>query len=295
MIEVQKGERKFPFSEGIMAKSLTGCGLSVSEAYEIVREIRGILQTRRVQKVSSGKLKEMISENLLQRGHGTEERFYRVRRQIRYLDEPLFIVIGGGPGVGKSSISSELGHRLGIDRVIGSDTVREIMRSIISPGLIPTLHESTFKAGDVLKTSLVTDKLIYAFEQQTSLVCEGIAAVMRRGAKEGLHMILNGVHIVPGFLRPILEDKLRYVFQYVINVPDPQQHILYFHLREESAQREADRYVKQIDRIRRQQDYILRMAEQNDVPIIDNMDFERSLRTILEDIISQIEKEVSDE
>ena len=292
MIQVKDGDQRFPFSQGIMAKSLTGAGLPVEDAYKVVRRVYDILQQDGVQEIKANKLREMVSCQLLEKGWKTEERFYRVRRRIKYLDEPLFILVGGATGVGKSSISAELGHRLGINRVIGSDTIREIMRSIIPRNLIPTLHQSSFTAEGALQSPHVKEKRIYAFEQQVQVVTQGVAAVIRRGVKEGLHMVLNGVHLVPGFLEKALDDMPGYAFSYVLSVPDREQHAMFFYEREKGTRREAKRYIQSMESIQDLQEYIVECARGRNVPVLENNEYETTLRTMLEDIISGLSEEV---
>ena len=289
---VIKDGKRFPFSKGILARSISSSGITVEEAYEIVRKIRSELEKEGVEEIRSDELKEHVSRELKNRGYNLEERYYRVRRKIKYLDKPLFILIGGGPGVGKSTLSAEIGHRLGIGRVIGSDTVREIMRSIISPELIPTLHESTFKACDALRTPYVDNKLIYAFEQQVSLVSQGMISVMKRGKKEGLNIVLNGVHIVPGFIENNIDTSGCHVFQYILDVPDIDQHKQHFYSREEGSKRDPERYIEMMERIRNIQDFVLDMADRYEVPIIKNKQYEETLRIILDDVIDRLEKEM---
>jgi len=295
MISVIKNDRLVPFSRGIMAKSITGTGVSIEEAYEIVSLIRDRLKSEGIDQISAIKLKKLISKELLTRGKKNEERYYRVRNRIKYLSSPLYILIGGGAGVGKSTISAEIGHRLGLDRVIGTDTIREIMRAIISPELIPTLHESTFIAGDKLRMPYITNKLIYAFEKQVDLISEGLVAVMKRGKKEGLSMVLNGIHIVPGYIESFLKEKPPYLFQYVLDVPDIEQHTKHFYARSQGSARSVSHYTDNIDRIREIHAYILEMAKRQGVMIVKNVDFDKCLRTILEDIITTLEKEIADE
>lgn len=295
MISVKDGNNIFPFSRGIMAKSLTGAGLAVNEAYEVVAHVQNDLERQGVEEIDADRLRKIVSRHLLQAGLKTEERFYRVRRRIKYLEEPLFILIGGATGVGKSSIAAEVGHRLGIDRVIGTDTVREIMRSTIPQNLIPALHESSFEASDALRSSLVKQQRLYAFQQQVQVVCEGVSAVMKRCVKEGLHMVLNGVHLVPGFLHERSVARMPgHVFQYVLHVPDREQHAMFFYEREKGTRRTADRYTAKLDEIRRLQTYICEAAEENDVPTVANEEYEKTLRTLVEGVISGLSEEIEE-
>ena len=61
-------------------------------------------------------------------------------REVERLDVPLVILIGGTTGVGKSTIATQLAARLGIVRVVATDAIREVMRSMLSSELMPTLH-----------------------------------------------------------------------------------------------------------------------------------------------------------
>jgi 2-phosphoglycerate kinase len=295
MISVKDGKQKFPFSRGIMAKSLTGAGLPVSDAYEVVKRVQGKLQREGVEEIDADQLRKRVSRELLQSGWKTEERFYRVRRRIKYLDEPIFILIGGATGVGKSSVAAEVGHRLGIERVIGSDTVREIMRSIIPRNLIASLHESSFAAGDALENDCVQHKRRYAFQQQVEVVCEGVSAVLKRGVKEGLHMVINGVHIVPGFLdETVMKHMPGHVFHFILSVPDRERHAMFFYEREKGTRRDADRYTRRLDDIRRLQQYIVDAADQNDVPVVENREYEKTLQTLVERVIAGLSEELEE-
>ncbi|MGM0484282.1 MAG: ATP cone domain-containing protein [Candidatus Krumholzibacteriota bacterium] len=289
MIYVVKHDNKFPFSRGILARSIANSGVSPEEAYQLVEETKKELEETGNDMILSRDIKDFISRKLIERGYEKQNRYYLTRSAIKNSSKPLLILIGGGSGVGKSTLSSEVAHKLGITRVVNTDTIREIMRSIISEELIPTLHQSSFEAWKSLKTPLVENKQMYAFQQQVSLVSECVTAVIRRTIKEGLKMVINGVHIVPGFLKKSLEKKYGdYILQYVIDVPDVEQHKQNFYKREEGSSRDPERYIENIDNIRWTHDYILNMARRNNVKIIENVDFEKLVGMMLDDIIDKL-------
>jgi 2-phosphoglycerate kinase len=290
MIEVIKGKKKYPFSKGILAKSITRTGIPMSEIYEIVNEIQKKVKGRERDEVTSSYIKNLVCECLLVRGYETEERYYRITREIKYLRKPLVIMIGGGTGVGKSTIAAEVAHRLEITRSIGSDGIREIMRYMVPYNFMPILHESSFIAGKRLENPFVKESLIFAFTQQVNSVAEGVHAFIKRGVKEGIHTMINGIHLVPGYID--LEDERNdmFCFHYILHLSDVQSHIQQIYYRSEGSRRDPERYVDQIKNIREIQSFIKDMAEEKGVKVIENDDINDTINTIMDDIITKLEE-----
>lgn len=290
MTEVIKGKKRYPFSKGILAKSITRTGIPMSEIYEIVNEIQKKVKAKEKDEVSSGYIKNLVCECLLVRGYETEERYYRITREIKYFRRPLVVMIGGGTGVGKSTIAAELAHRLGITRSIGSDGIREIMRYMVPYNFMPILHESSFIAGKRLDNPYVKENLIFAFTQQVNSVAEGVHAFIKRGVKEGIHTMVNGIHLVPGYIDLEDEKNDMYCFHYILHLSDVQSHIQQIYYRSEGSRRDPERYVDQIKNIREIQGFIKNMAEGKGIMVIENEDINNTIRIIMEDIITKLEE-----
>ena len=73
---------------------------------------------------------------------------------------------------------------------------------MLSPELMPTLHTSSFHADQALREppGKSADALLLGFREQTAAVAVGINALIERAATEGTGIIIEGAHIVPGFL-----------------------------------------------------------------------------------------------
>ena len=114
---------------------------------------------------------------------------------------PLVVLIGGATGVGKSTIATHLAHRLGIVRVVATDgSIREVMRSMFSAELMPTLHVSSFQTDTAVREpTRRSDALVAGFREQTAAVSVGIEALIKRAAADGTSIVIEGVHVVPGF------------------------------------------------------------------------------------------------
>jgi 2-phosphoglycerate kinase len=292
LIYVIKNNMRFPFSKGILAKSLAITGLSLYKIYEIVIKINKKLEDSGRKELKSSEIEELVAAELLKRGYNNLERFYRLSREFAHLDKPVFILIGGGTGVGKSAISAELSHRLEIKRVISTDSIREIIRYMIPKELIPILHESSFEAGDCLKEPFVKNKLIYGFSQQVNLVSEGVLAYIQRQKEEGINTIINGVHLVPGSIKFNFKDKAAFLFHYIINLDDKKEHVRRFYLRAEESLRNPERYIDNLGKIREIQEYVNDRAKEEKVKIIENSDFKETIDIIVKDIFTALEPEV---
>src|SRR5207245_729003 len=99
-------------------------------------------------------------------------------REIENLDVPIIVLIGGATGVGKSTIATQLAARLGIVRVVATDAIREVMRAMFSPELMPTLYTSSFQADAALREPPAKsgDALVLGFREQAAAVAVGLNA-----------------------------------------------------------------------------------------------------------------------
>ncbi len=285
MIDVLKDGNRHPFSKGLLATSLAITGLPLEERYEIVREIHCELD--RVEEVHPREIQQQVERKLQERGLHREKKFYRVTRQLSELEKPLFILLGGPAGIGKSTLSVELAHRLDINRIIETDTVREIMRNMVSAELIPSLHRSSFNADETVKADLVDDPLIYGFSQQVDVVSAGVKPVIDRGIEEGVNSIVDGVHVVPGYLE-LTDRNDCHVFQYVLEVPDEAEHARRFQSRANASNRNAGRYLKNLADIRTLQKYIIEEGKKNGATIIANESVDQTIEEIMDDVTTEL-------
>jgi 2-phosphoglycerate kinase len=103
-------------------------------------------------------------------------------------------------------------------------------------------------------------------------------------------MILDGVHIVPGYYELVYTDAI--LFHFVLYVDDLEQHKGHFYARSLGTQRAAERYIERIDRIRRIQDFILERAKAYGIPTIENSNLETTTETIMGVITDRLKEEL---
>jgi 2-phosphoglycerate kinase len=216
----------------------------------------------------------------------------RLRRlsDLQALDVPIIVLIGGSTGTGKSTVAAEVAHRLGITRVASTDFIRQTMRAFFSPEFMPTIHFSSFEAGQALDDEVTGDPTVLGFVDQCRHVCVGVEAALRRALTEGWSMVLEGVHLVPGMLPAELDGAL--LVHVVIEIRDAEVHRMHFHLRDTTTggTRAMDKYLEHIDDIRRVQTYIASRARRESVPVVENANVERTIDQVIELVMQSAER-----
>jgi 2-phosphoglycerate kinase len=284
------GNDLLPYSKGIMARALIAAGVPADDAYQLARRIELDLAERgrpslEVERLD-GLAREVLGDDEAERAVG------RLRRlaDLQGLDVPLIIMIGGSTGTGKSTVAAEVAHRLGITRVASTDFIRQTMRAFFSPEFMPTIHYSSFEAGEAIDEEVTGDPTIVGFVDQCRHVCVGVEAAIRRSLTEGWSMVLEGVHLVPGLLPTVLEGAL--IVQVVIEIADEDVHRVHFHIRDATTGgvRAMDKYLEQMDAIRRVQTYVVGRAKREGVPVVENANVDRTIDQVIELVMQAAER-----
>ena len=134
---------------------------------------------------------------------------------------------------------------------------------------------------------LIINKVIYAFQQQTSMVNVGVEAIIQRAQNEGYNIVIEGIHLAPGFL-----TTGQGVFHFLLDVPDEEVHRARLHSRASDTIRKASYYLDNLDKIQTIQEYLFEQAKKNDVPILINEKFEKTVREIINQIIDTLATEL---
>jgi 2-phosphoglycerate kinase len=229
----------------------------------------------------------MAYQTLLHRfGRETAER-YLVWREHQDPKKPVIILLGGTTGVGKTSIALEVASRLGIRRVMSTDSIRQVMRITLSPELAPALHVSSFDAHRHVPERAVID----GFMAQAQIVGVGVRAMIDRALEESSSLILDGVSIVPGLLDlDAYRDRANVVFLLVARLDEEgfQSHFTARGSRQ--RHRGLRRYLDNLDAILEVQDHLLELADLHDIPIVDNLSVDNSVVLVIRHVVETLRK-----
>jgi 2-phosphoglycerate kinase len=242
-----------------MARALMAVGVAPDRAYSLARRVGDDLETRSSDVVELDRLEALAIERLGEVEGREALRQLRRYQQLRELDLPIVILVGGATGTGKSTVATEI---------------------------MPSIHYSSFEAG--LAVPEAEDPLVAGFLEQSRQVLVGARASLDRALQEGWSMVLEGVHLVPGLLPSALEETL--VTACVLKIDDETAHAQHFFTRDAGTDRPMAKYLDRFREIRSLQDFIVGRAEREGVTVIENDSAERSTRAVAELVLSAAER-----
>ncbi|HEX7001519.1 MAG TPA: ATP cone domain-containing protein [Trueperaceae bacterium] len=290
-----KDGSQFPFSRGILARSLMGIGLGPDFSHNLAKRVEQELYALESDVVGHSDVLEQVAELLRHEAGEEYARRYLIMRQMRHNERPIMLLIGGAPGVGKSAIAAEVAYRLGIPRVVSTDIVRQALRSLIGPELSPVLHASSFTAwrAELFPEEQATaqpekSRVLRGFLAQARQLDPAITAIIERSVAEDTSLVIEGVHLVPG---AVAERRVEgaTVLRTMLFVDDETDHRRHFAAREmRTVHRLAQPYLEHFEEIRMLHDYMRERSEAEGVLVVDAADFETAVERCVDHVLDAL-------
>lgn len=284
-----------PFSKGILAVSLQGAGMDPSDAYDVARNLEAQMVRDEIREIDRVALRDQLAA-MIESTHGSKAAGrYRTRRLALEQGRPIFLLLGGSTGVGKTSIAVEAARRLEISHVIGTDSIRQIMRLMFSRDLMPEIHSSTYDAYEFLPLQSLgsSDAVIEAFLDQAHKIAVGVHALLDRAVAENSSMAIEGVNLVPGILDLNRYKDHAHVISLVVAGLDEKTYRGRFRSRAASArERSMERYLSHFDEILAIQNHLLAAAEEQGTPIIDNVHLDDAVQSVVRSVLAELAKAI---
>jgi 2-phosphoglycerate kinase len=296
-VVVSDQEYGLPYSKGLMASSIMATGLAPARAFHVAEAVEQRLHDLGREAVSQDELGALVREVLAAEAGARYAELFNKWHMVRRMQRPLIILVGGATGVGKSTIATMVANRLGMTRVIPTDAIREVMRSMFSTDLLPTLQRSSFEADQKVRFPLPpdTDPLIAGFREQVAAVVVGIEALISRAAEEGTHLIVEGAHLVPGYLDLSRFADRAAVVHLMVTVDDEEQHRSHLAARgQDAVLRPGERYLDHFTNIRKLHKYLKSMALQHGVPVVPSYSLDATLSHVIDLVVSEAFRAVPD-
>ena len=188
------------------------------------------------------------------------------------------ILMGGIPGVGKSSISGYIARELGIDLVLSGDYLREFVRPVC-----PDLEVLQVSVYDAWKTygSESQDTVLKGFLDQARVINSGTNAVLKRAIANGESLILETLYFVPSQLDENVLSEITPLYIYIsdrdLNAKRLNERQQYTHFNSPGK-----RLADQLDRYRIMMSYSLEECGKFGIRTFENLDYMKTREQILD-------------
>jgi len=280
------GPGELAYSASLMGRALILAGVSADQAYLHAARIGAELEA------NDGAREPRRDLFTVARTIAGAEKARRAISQLegvaalQSIDLPIVVLLGGTTGTGKSTIATEVAHRLAITRVSSTDFIRQTLRAVFAKGFMSTIHYSSFDAGLAVTEETGFDRVLAGFVEQSRHVCVGVEAAVTRAVAERWSMVLEGVHLVPGLYPATLDGAI--VVPAVVQVPDPELHRRCFHERSVATGglRPKRKYLDRFDEIRRIQSHIVARAARHSVTVVENTDLHEAIDQIIDLVLA---------
>ena len=284
-----------PFSKGLLTQSITASGLKPEEAFQIAFDLEEKLMKKSILRISKKKLFDEVFATIKNKHNPHIAGLYKLASRLDELDRPVIIYLTGASGTGKSVMSTFLAGRLGINKITGTDTIREIMRLVFKRNILPSLHNSSSKAGTGMPKNLgKNDRLISGFCLQAQQVSVGVKAVVDRAIKEKTSMIIEGIHLLPNMEQAIKEGcKRAYHIPITLSLMNEKHHKDRFSERGKGNKlRKKEAYLRSFENIRAIHEFFNLECEEKEIEVVDNEDFDETTNTLMQLIINTLQEQV---
>lgn len=269
IVRVRSRRGLAPFSHGIFLRRMSNIGLSTADSVRVLQHIVRWLQERGEGEVQRDQLDRHVARVLTRACGAGPARRYRLIRWLANEHQPVVVFIAGATGTGKSTLAMELGARLGIRVVTSTDMIRETLRSVLRPELVPGLHDHSF-GGMLQGASVLSDpreRVLAGYRQQAEQVSVGIKAVIRRALREGVSIIVEGTHLLPPFDRYVPAGIEVHTAGLTLAVQDVAEHLARFPERDR-GHRPAQPYLDSFQAVRWIHDDLLHLAEDHEEVVV---------------------------
>ncbi|HEX9594316.1 MAG TPA: hypothetical protein VGB12_13395 [bacterium] len=282
-IQVVMDGKPTPFVLATLARSLQACAIDPPTAHRITLAIEQQLEADGQLQINSLDLRRKTYEVIHEYCGPEDADAYLVWRRFHRSGKPLLLLIGGATGSGKSAVAAEVGYRLGLVRSQSTDMLREVMRVMLSPELMPVLYRSTYNAWEALPGETRRARVIEGFEAQFEVVKVAVQATLRRAVTEMVHVVLDGVHAFSPRLDLAPYQESAVVVPLMLATLNKEELRERFGRRTDAApQRGRERYLDYFDEIWEIQSYMLECADQAGIPIVTSQKLADTVQAVID-------------
>ncbi|KAK9138748.1 hypothetical protein Sjap_009342 [Stephania japonica] len=190
----------YVLSRFLLSRMLTVTKIPNHVAVKIALELKKLLIDNSLLDVSQSDLEANLFKLMERRGYGEEYiNRYKMITRFHHQRVPLVILVCGTACVGKSTIATQLAHRLNLPNVLQTDMVYELLRTSTDAPLVSTpVWARDFGSSE---------ELITEFCRECRIVRKGLAGDLKKAMKDGKPIIIEGIHLDPSIY--LMDDENR--------------------------------------------------------------------------------------
>jgi mevalonate-3-phosphate-5-kinase len=195
------------------------------------------------------------------------------------MDRSKIILIGGVPGVGKTSISGYVASRLGINIVLSGDYLREFLRAYPledNDSLRYSVYDSWKDFG-----AMSEDNIIKGYMKQGKLLWKGLRRLVSRAIENGESMIIEVLYFLPQFFQDFSNSDLLPLYLYL---SDEELHAKRLNERQVFTHYNSpgSRLISHLSEYRTIMRYSLENLQDTGILTYDNLDYNKTRDEVLE-------------
>ncbi len=286
---------RIPYPTAVLRGRLRLSGLDPIRTEELLYRLES--SADRTQDIFIGdRIEKLVIEHLQSMESGICRRFELISRyyEKRNTDSgtpPLTIVLEGASATGKSVLSLELVQDLAATRIVGTDTIRQMLRTQMSPEAHPELFCHTYQAHIYAQRGPeYLSPAVRGYLAQSELILPHVIATVDRIVREGADCLVEGVHILPGSLNKSSSGVVEIVID-----PPPDVHRAMFIGKSrgsglKTVSNDVQQRIQEFEVAHEIQQYLVQYAQEREVHIVRLHTYNQALNEIRRHVITSIEK-----
>ena len=198
------------------------------------------------------------------------------------INGPLVILLGGAPGTGKTTIANILLNELGLSHHLSTGFIRASLSHLLPEADARLLKHHSYDAYQALAVNTAragpvggdNGMLLEGAIRQSMLLKPAIESCINRAVREGIGMVLEGSHFLPGVLEP---GSMGAALLCILDVPDREALKLRVLSPNHSRRGLSD---DQLGRLVQLQEGILGLAQEHQQPVVINDNLTSAVKKI---------------
>lgn len=200
-------------------------------------------------------------------------------------EEVPIILVGGVPGVGKTSISGAIARAIGINIVMSGDYIREAIRPFLPQDSVlqHSVYEAWKSTGD-----LTEESIIRGFLDQGSIVNRSTMDIVKRAIANGEPLIIETLYFIPDQIKDILNR----IICFYIDIPDRNIHVSRLNERQNYTHfgSPGQRLSENLDIYDLMRKESIRQCNNYGIRIFENLDYGKTKDLIIDHVKERVKK-----